>query len=85
VCQDVRPAHSGRGRRRAGQLGALNGLRTRNEPNSCPSRRSSNQPGLYAALGQHPIAARHVDTGHGRVTTRTIQALPAPRIYRSCT
>ena len=25
-----------------------------------------------------PIAARHVDTGHGRVTTRTIRVLPAP-------
>jgi predicted transposase YbfD/YdcC len=42
-----------------------------------------NQPALYAALdalpwAATPIAARHVDTGHGRVTTRTIQVLPAP-------
>jgi predicted transposase YbfD/YdcC len=42
-----------------------------------------NQPGLYAALdalpwAQTPIAHRHVDTGHGRITTRTIQVLPAP-------
>jgi predicted transposase YbfD/YdcC len=42
-----------------------------------------NQPTLYAALdalpwAATPIAARHVDTGHGRVTTRTIQTLPAP-------
>ena len=42
-----------------------------------------NQPGLYAALNalpwsQTPIAARDLDTGHGRVTTRTIQVLPAP-------
>jgi predicted transposase YbfD/YdcC len=42
-----------------------------------------NQPTLYAALdalpwATTPIAARHVDTGHGRVTTRTIQTLPAP-------
>lgn len=42
-----------------------------------------NQPRLYAALDalpweNTPIAAREVDTGHGRVTTRTIQVLPAP-------
>ena len=42
-----------------------------------------NQPRLFAALDalpwtQTPIAARHVDRGHGRVTTRTIQVLPAP-------
>jgi DDE_Tnp_1-associated/Transposase DDE domain len=42
-----------------------------------------NQPTLYAALdalpwADTPIAARHVDTSHGRVTTRTIQTLPAP-------
>ncbi|MGH3848289.1 MAG: ISAs1 family transposase [Pseudonocardiaceae bacterium] len=42
-----------------------------------------NQPRLFAALNalpwaQTPIAARHVDTAHGRVTTRTIQVLPAP-------
>jgi len=37
----------------------------------------------YTVAGAHrrrprPIAARHVDTGHGRVTTRTIRVLPAP-------
>ncbi|MCA1671124.1 MAG: ISAs1 family transposase [Actinobacteria bacterium] len=42
-----------------------------------------NQPGLFAALdalpwAQTPIAAREVDTGHGRITTRTIRVLPAP-------
>jgi DDE_Tnp_1-associated/Transposase DDE domain len=42
-----------------------------------------NQPRLYAALdalawADVPIAARDVDTGHGRITTRTIQVLPAP-------
>ena len=42
-----------------------------------------NQPRLFAALNalpwsQTPIAARHADTTHGRVTTRTIQVLPAP-------
>ena len=42
-----------------------------------------NQPGLFAALdalpwARAPIAARDVDRGHGRVTTRTIQVLPAP-------
>ena len=42
-----------------------------------------NQPTLYTALdtlpwAATPIAARHIDTGHGRVTTRTIQTLPAP-------
>jgi hypothetical protein len=42
-----------------------------------------NQPGLFAALdalpwAQAPIAVRDIDRGHGRVTTRTIQALPAP-------
>jgi len=42
-----------------------------------------NQPRLFAALdalpwAQTPVAARQVDRGHGRVTTRTIQVLPAP-------
>jgi predicted transposase YbfD/YdcC len=42
-----------------------------------------NQPTLFAALdalpwSQTPIAVRATDTGHGRVTTRTIQVLPAP-------
>jgi predicted transposase YbfD/YdcC len=42
-----------------------------------------NQPGLYAALdtlpwADTPIAHRHVQRGHGRVTTRTIQTRPAP-------
>jgi predicted transposase YbfD/YdcC len=42
-----------------------------------------NQPRLFAALdtlpwAQVPIAARDIDTGHGRITTRTIQVLPAP-------
>jgi predicted transposase YbfD/YdcC len=42
-----------------------------------------NQPTLFAALdalpwSQTPIALREVDTGHGRITTRTIQVLPAP-------
>lgn len=42
-----------------------------------------NQPGLFAALdalpwAQTPIAAREVERGHGRVTTRTIQVAPAP-------
>jgi predicted transposase YbfD/YdcC len=42
-----------------------------------------NQPALFTALdalpwAQVPVAARDVDTGHGRVTTRTIQVLPAP-------
>jgi predicted transposase YbfD/YdcC len=42
-----------------------------------------NQPALFTALdalpwAEVPIAARDVDTGHGRVTTRTIQVLPAP-------
>jgi predicted transposase YbfD/YdcC len=42
-----------------------------------------NQPRLYAALDalpwtQVPVTARQVDRGHGRVTTRTIQVLPAP-------
>jgi predicted transposase YbfD/YdcC len=42
-----------------------------------------NQPRLFAALdalpwAQTPIAARDLDTSHGRVTTRTIQVLPAP-------
>lgn len=43
-----------------------------------------NQPRLFAALdalpwAQTPIAARHIDRGHGRITTRTIQVLPAPK------
>jgi Transposase len=42
-----------------------------------------NQPRLFAALdaqpwAQTPIAASEVDRAHGRVTTRTIQVLPAP-------
>ena len=42
-----------------------------------------NQPRLFAALdalpwAQTPIAARQVDRGHGRVTTRTIQVMAAP-------
>ncbi|MDQ3152182.1 MAG: ISAs1 family transposase, partial [Actinomycetota bacterium] len=42
-----------------------------------------NQPGLYAALdalpwADTPIIHRDVDTGHARITTRTIQTLPAP-------
>jgi predicted transposase YbfD/YdcC len=42
-----------------------------------------NQPRLYAALDslpweKVPIAVRDVDTSHGRITTRTIQVLPAP-------
>jgi len=45
--------------------------------------RKQNQPRLFAALdalpwAQTPIAARQVDRGHGRVTTRTIQVMPAP-------
>jgi hypothetical protein len=46
-----------------------------------PSNRTT--PTLFAALdalawAEVPIAARDIDTGHGRVTTRTIQVLPAP-------
>jgi predicted transposase YbfD/YdcC len=42
-----------------------------------------NQPALFAALdalawAKAPITARDVDTGHGRITTRTIQVLPTP-------
>lgn len=42
-----------------------------------------NQPRLFAALdalawADTPIAHREVEHGHGRVTTRTIQVLPAP-------
>ena len=42
-----------------------------------------NQPRLFAALdalpwAQTPIAASEVQRGHGRVTTRTIQVMPAP-------
>jgi predicted transposase YbfD/YdcC len=42
-----------------------------------------NQPRLFAALdslpwAQVPVAVRDVDTSHGRITTRTIQVLPAP-------
>ena len=42
-----------------------------------------NQPRLFAALdalpwAQTPIAAAVIDRAHGRVTTRTIQVLPAP-------
>lgn len=40
-------------------------------------------PRLFVALdaqpwAQTPVAARRVDRGHGRVTTRTIQVRPAP-------
>ena len=42
-----------------------------------------NQPGLFTALNalpwaDTPIAARALDPGHNRLTTRTIQVLPAP-------
>ena len=42
-----------------------------------------NQPGLFAALDalpwtDSPVAHRQTDRGHGRITTRTIQTLPAP-------
>jgi hypothetical protein len=42
-----------------------------------------NQPGLFAALDalpwtDTPIVHRQTDRGHGRITTRTIQTLPAP-------
>ncbi|OZM76380.1 hypothetical protein [Pseudonocardia sp. MH-G8] len=42
-----------------------------------------NQPRLFAALdaqpwAQTPVAACEVDRAHGRVTTRTVQVLPAP-------
>jgi predicted transposase YbfD/YdcC len=42
-----------------------------------------NQPTLFATLDAlpwtgTPIAYRQVDRGHGRITTRTIQVLPAP-------
>jgi predicted transposase YbfD/YdcC len=42
-----------------------------------------NQPTLYTALDtlpwpDTPIAYRQIDRGHGRITTRTIQVLPAP-------
>ena len=42
-----------------------------------------NQPSLFAALNALPWAAtpithRETDRGHGRITTRTIQARPAP-------
>ena len=42
-----------------------------------------NQPGLFAVLDalswtEVPIAHRQTDRGHGRITTRTIQTLPAP-------
>jgi hypothetical protein len=42
-----------------------------------------NQPRLFAALdalawADTPIGHREVDTGHGQVTTRTIQVLPVP-------
>ncbi len=45
--------------------------------------RKHNQPALFAALdalpwSEVPIAARDIDTSHGRITTRTIQVLPAP-------
>ncbi|WP_219420568.1 ISAs1 family transposase, partial [Pseudonocardia nigra] len=42
-----------------------------------------NQPRLYAALdalpwAHTPVLDRQIDRGHGRITTRTIQVLPAP-------
>jgi predicted transposase YbfD/YdcC len=42
-----------------------------------------NQPGLFAALdalpwASVPVTYRDIDRGHGRITTRTIQTLPAP-------
>jgi predicted transposase YbfD/YdcC len=42
-----------------------------------------NQPGLFAALDalpwtDTPVTHRQTDRGHGRITTRTIQTLPAP-------
>jgi predicted transposase YbfD/YdcC len=42
-----------------------------------------NQPSLFAALDalpwtDAPVAHRQTDRGHGRITTRTIQTLPAP-------
>jgi predicted transposase YbfD/YdcC len=42
-----------------------------------------NQPGLFTALDalpwpRVPITFRDIDTSHGRITTRTIQGLPAP-------
>ncbi|MBA2323165.1 MAG: hypothetical protein H0V92_03785, partial [Pseudonocardiales bacterium] len=42
-----------------------------------------NQPTLLAAIdalpwADTPITHRHVDRAHGRITTRTIQTLPAP-------
>jgi predicted transposase YbfD/YdcC len=42
-----------------------------------------NQPSLFAALDalpwtDTPVAHRETDRGHGRITTRTIQTLPAP-------
>jgi predicted transposase YbfD/YdcC len=42
-----------------------------------------NQPGLYAALDalpwtEVPLAHRQIDRDHGRITTRTVQVLPAP-------
>ena len=42
-----------------------------------------NQPRLFAALdalpwAHTPVTTREIDRGHGRITTRTIQVLPAP-------
>jgi predicted transposase YbfD/YdcC len=42
-----------------------------------------NQPGVYTALDalpwtQTPLGHRHVERGHARTVTRTIQVLPAP-------
>src|SRR4029453_18127760 len=51
-------------------------------PGSC-SPSSTTSPGLFAALDalpwtDTPVAHRQTDRGHGRITTRTIQTLPAP-------
>ena len=57
------------------------GKRARHQPGTAPQADST--PRLFAALdalpwAQTPIAASVVDRAHGRVTTRTIQVLPAP-------
>ena len=49
-----------------------------------------NRRALFDALdalpwAQVPIAHTATDKGHGRITTRTIQVLPAPTICRSRT
>ena len=48
---------------------------------SSPASRTSRgcSPSLDALPWEHtPVAARELDRGHGRITTRTIQVLPAP-------